>query len=58
MTGAQEAMAVPGAQEAMAVPGAQEAMAGGFRGRGLILRPSHSSRNSSTPPKKKFPWGI
>ncbi len=42
-------------KEAMAVPGAQEAMAGGLHGRDLIPRPGHSSRNPSTPPKKKFP---
>ncbi len=32
------------------MPGAQEAMAGGLRGRDLIPRPGHSSRNPSTPP--------
>ncbi len=51
--GALEAMAVQGAQEAMAVQGAQEAMAGGLHGRGHVPRPGHSSRNPSTPPKKK-----
>ncbi len=45
-------MAVQGAQEAMAVQGAQEAIAGGLRGRGLVPRPGHSSRNPSTPQKK------
>ncbi len=38
--------------ETMAVQGAQEAMAGGLRGRGLVPRPGHSSRNPSTPPPK------
>ncbi len=37
--------------ETMAVQGAQEAMAGGLRGRGLVPRPGHSSRNPSTPPQ-------
>ncbi len=32
--------------------GALEAMAGGLRGRGLVPRPGHSSRNPSTPQKK------
>ncbi len=49
--GALETVAELGAQEAMAVQRAQEAMAGGLRGRGLVLRPGHSSRNPSTPPK-------
>ncbi len=44
-------------KEAMAELGALAAMAGGLHGRGLIPRPGHSSRNPSTPPKQKFPWG-
>ncbi len=46
-------------KEAMVVPGAQETMAGGLRGRGLISRPGHFSRNPSTPtPQKKKNYSL
>ncbi len=54
-----EAMAELGALEAMAVQGALEAMAGHFRGLGLgPLGPAPTAGTLSTPPQKKFPWGI
>ncbi len=57
--GALEAMAVLGALEAMAELGDLEAMAGHFRGPGLgPLGPAPTAGTLSTPPPKKFPWGI